>query len=64
MDINDLRALFTVLTVLCFIGIVWWAYSARRKPAYDAAALLPLEDDPPAPIEFNRENGGAHRANT
>ncbi len=50
MDINDLRSLFTVLTVICFVGIVWWAFSSRRQSAYAEAALLPLEDDPPAPV--------------
>jgi cytochrome c oxidase cbb3-type subunit 4 len=48
MDINDLRSLITVLSMLCFAGIVWWAYSGRRKQAYEEAAMLPLEDDPPA----------------
>jgi len=38
MDINDLRALFTVLLFLAFIGIVWWAYSSKRKRSFDAAA--------------------------
>ena len=47
MDINDLRSLFTVLAVLMFAGIVWWAYSDRRKQAYEEAAMLPLEDDGP-----------------
>jgi len=50
MDINDLRSLFTVLSVACFIGIVWWAFSSRRESAYEEAAMLPLEDDPPAPM--------------
>ena len=45
MDINDLRSLFTVLIFGIFIGIVWWAYSARRKSSFDAAAQLPLDDD-------------------
>ena len=36
-----------VLLVL-FIGICLWAYSARRRPRYDAAAQLPLEEDLPA----------------
>lgn len=53
MDINDLRSLFTVLAFFAFIGIVWWAYSDRRKKTYDEAAMLPLDDDspfvPPAP---------------
>jgi len=33
-----------VLLVL-FAGICVWAYSARRRPRYDAAAQLPLEED-------------------
>ena len=47
MDINDLRSLFTVLAFIAFVGIVWWAYSDRRKKTYDEAALLPLDDDSP-----------------
>ena len=47
MDINDLRSLFTVLAFIAFIGIVWWAYSDRRKATYDEAAMLPLDDDSP-----------------
>ncbi len=49
MDINDLRSVFTVLTVLVFVGIVWWAYSKHRQEPYEMAAQIPLEDDPPAP---------------
>lgn len=47
MDINDFRSLFTVLSLALFVGIVWWAYSDRRKKAYDEAAQLPLDDDSP-----------------
>ena len=47
MDINDLRSVITVLLFLVFIGIVWWAYSDRRKQAYDQAARIPLDDDSP-----------------
>ncbi|MCX7171298.1 MAG: CcoQ/FixQ family Cbb3-type cytochrome c oxidase assembly chaperone [Proteobacteria bacterium] len=47
MDINDLRALFTVVTFAVFIAIVWWAYSGKRKQAFEEAALLPITDDEP-----------------
>ena len=47
MDINDLRSLFTVLAFIAFVGIVWWAYSDRRKQTYDEAAMMPLDDDSP-----------------
>ena len=52
MDINDLRSLFTVLAFIAFVGIVWWAYSARRKQTYDEAAMLPLDDDSPFVPKF------------
>ena len=47
MDINDLRALFTVVTFALFIAIVLWAYSGKRKQAFEEAALLPFTDDEP-----------------
>ncbi len=47
MDINDLRSALTVLSLLLFIGIVWWAYSDRRQADYDEAARLPLDDEGP-----------------
>lgn len=47
MDINDLRSLFTVVTFALFIAIVWWAYSGKRKRAFEEAALLPFTDDEP-----------------
>lgn len=49
MDINTLRSVITVLLFLVFIGIVWWAYSDRRKEAYDEAARIPLDDESPVP---------------
>ena len=45
--VNDLRSIVTVLTFVSFVGIVWWAYSGRRKAAYEEAARLPLDDDSP-----------------
>ncbi|MCX8087128.1 MAG: cbb3-type cytochrome c oxidase subunit 3 [Rhodocyclaceae bacterium] len=49
MDINDLRTLSTVLAFVAFVGIVIWAWSGKRKRAFDEAASLPLEDDAPLP---------------
>ena len=47
MDINDLRTIFTLLVFFAFISIVVWAYSSKRKQAFDEAARLPLDDDQP-----------------
>lgn len=51
MDVNDLRSIITVVSLLLFVGIVFWAWSGNRKADFDAAARLPLDDDqslPPA----------------
>ncbi len=45
MDINVLRSIITVVAFAAFIGIVLWAYSDRRKEAFDQAARLPFEEE-------------------
>ena len=60
MDINDLRSLFTVVMFALFIAIVWWAYSGKRKQAFEEAALLPFTDD--EPVEAAKQTA-AYRLN-
>lgn len=55
MDAGILRGLYTVFMFAAFIGIVWWAWSARRKRDFDEAASLPLEDDPRQPNERSND---------
>ena len=45
MDINDFRAWHTVFLLILFLGIVWWAYSKKRKKSFDEAANLPFADE-------------------
>ncbi len=45
MDINFLRALSTLFIFLAFIGICVWAYSGKRKSAFEEAANLPFADE-------------------
>ncbi|MFL1465395.1 cbb3-type cytochrome oxidase subunit 3 [Marinobacter sp. DUT-3] len=45
MDLNELRGIHTLLVMVAFLGIVWWAYSAHRKKPNDEAAHLPFDDD-------------------
>ena len=39
---STLASIFTVLSFVVFVGIVFWAYSARRKRSFDAAANEPF----------------------
>jgi len=45
MDLNLVRGLITALSLVCFIGIVVWAYRPNRKSRFDEAANLPFADD-------------------
>jgi cytochrome c oxidase cbb3-type subunit 4 len=45
MDINDFRSIFTVLSLLCFLGIIGWAYGKGSKKGFEEAANLPFADD-------------------
>lgn len=49
MDINDLRSIVTVVSFITFLGILAWAFSGRRKAAFDEAARSLMDDD-----EFSR----------
>jgi len=45
MDINDLRSIVTVVSLLTFLGIVWWAYGVKsNKQRFEEAANLPFAD--------------------
>lgn len=45
MDRGTLQGLATVLALLAFVGVVWWAWSGRQKQKFDRAARMPLEED-------------------
>lgn len=61
MDINDIRSAMTVVMFLLFLGIVFWAYSSKRKRAFDEAARLPFDENESMaagkPRNTSRENG-------
>ncbi len=45
-DIGMLRGLVTLFVMLAFIGMAFWAYSARRKADFDEMANLPFHEYP------------------
>lgn len=45
MDLNTLRGVSTILVMIAFAGICWWAFSPSRKKKFDDAANLPFADD-------------------
>ena len=45
MDINTLRGFSTILVMIVFFGICFWAFNGRKKKDFDDAANLPFQDD-------------------
>lgn len=45
MEITVFHGLWTAALLVIFVGIVVWAWSGKRKGAFDEAARIPLEDD-------------------
>lgn len=53
-DMTTIRAVMTAVMFAVFIAIVLWAYSGRRKAAFEEAARLPLDEDDVAVGENKR----------
>ena len=47
--IGHLYGISILVLMSLFLGIWAWAWSRHNKPAFDAAARLPLEHDRPLP---------------
>jgi cytochrome c oxidase cbb3-type subunit 4 len=45
IDVNDLRIIVTVVSLLTFIGICGWAYARRNRECFDEAARLPFQSE-------------------
>ncbi|MHB1353426.1 MAG: cbb3-type cytochrome oxidase subunit 3 [Thiobacillus sp.] len=45
MDSGTLSGIVTVIFIVVFIGIVWWAFSKGSKQRFDDAGRLPFEED-------------------
>jgi cytochrome c oxidase cbb3-type subunit 4 len=46
MDTGTFRGLITLFVMLAFLGMVFWAYSKRRKAEFDEMANLPFKEYP------------------
>lgn len=45
MDLNIFRGVILIILMISFAGLVVWAWSRKRKPAFHEASMLPLEED-------------------
>ncbi len=63
MDINDLRSIVTVVSLLTFLGVVWWAYGIKaNRKRFDEAAMLPFSDEAADRAELGLGGNGQRNA--
>jgi cytochrome c oxidase cbb3-type subunit 4 len=43
--ITDARSIMTLVSLLTFLGIIYWTFVAHRKQDFDEAAMLPFADE-------------------
>jgi len=56
--ISDARSIVTLICILTFVGIVIWAYSARRQYDFDEAAMLPFADEETMKVKEQERHHG------
>ncbi len=54
----EIRAAFTVISLLTFLGIVWWAWHPSRKPSTQRAMEDMMNDDDRNPQVAQHVNSG------
>ena len=63
MDINDLRSIMTVVSLITFLGVVWWAYGVKgNKQRFEEAAMLPFSDEEADRAERGLDANGQRKA--
>ena len=57
MDLTFIQAIWTIVVMVVFIGIVIWAWSGKRKQRFEDAANIPFnEDRQPQSDSITKEN--------
>ena len=42
---NSASSAMTVISLVTFLGILWWTFGIKRSADFDAAASVPFDDD-------------------
>ncbi len=60
MTFTLFQSLWSIVILITFLGIVFWAYSSKRTAAFDEAARLPFDDE--LPSEENNPSSSANQS--
>lgn len=57
MDMNDVRSLITVVSLVAFLAIVAWAYGSKRKARFEQAAQSVLDEHDDEGVDGRAQGG-------
>jgi cytochrome c oxidase cbb3-type subunit 4 len=46
MDSGTMHGIITIIAMLAFLAVCWWAYRPANKARFEADARMPLDTDP------------------
>lgn len=47
MSQGTFQGIATILAMVAFLGVCWWAFGSHKKKDFDEAANLPFADEDP-----------------
>jgi len=62
-DLGLMRGLITLLTLLTFIGICWWAYRSGNRARFEEDGRLAFGDEEPLPPQAGHDRAERDRKN-
>ncbi|MBI4006022.1 MAG: CcoQ/FixQ family Cbb3-type cytochrome c oxidase assembly chaperone [Gammaproteobacteria bacterium] len=45
MDTGIIQSIWTIIVMVVFVWVVFWAWNGKRKKSFDKASRIPMEDD-------------------
>lgn len=54
---NSASSVMTVISLVTFLGILWWTFGIKRSRDFDAAAHVPFDDEVAPPAAIKTETG-------
>jgi cytochrome c oxidase cbb3-type subunit 4 len=54
IDINTVRSIVTVVSLLLFVALMVWTWQRKRKSGFEEAAMLPFLDSDSAGTDIGK----------
>jgi len=60
LDYGTWRGVYTILVLVLFIGVIWWAYGKRRSKQFDEAANSIFDESEDSSVNKDKQESKNH----